>query len=976
MCPRASLGIDLNNDGTISADETFSTLSVAIPAKAAIGKVAAKLTLSDGTSLDFKVTLKDDIQTARTVSVASADSQQGSVSIEGSDALSVTGKDEVTMKAAPMGGYDFLNWTDAQGNVISTDNPYTYYGAAAASFRANFIVNKWGTPAEDRSEIGVVSDYGQYIKQLGMSQNGSSEQTIYSTDVCPQSLCQTSQVVKAPKGSQITLHWTSAGGLNYCNLSAYADWNCDGDFDDADELIATAGKKETNDNTELNDYTLKVLLPYDVPEGITHIRLRLDGAWAKGYDSKGAMPAKAQAMRMVYDIPVEVTSQASTPCTITVKSADLTKGTVDANGQPETFTYGTGNEIVLRSYPIAGYSVKWTDQYGRAVPKSWIDGNFLRFRAPESGTYTANFQKELPGELTIGNWTFQYEANDDDELTLTRATSGSGALDIPASYESHPIVGIASEALQGNTSLTSLSVPASIKQFAASGAIYTGNYSGKGVQNDAIKLGSALTTDDDWTITFNVENGGQSFNQWGSSLLATGTEALASIYDKGFQLYLAASGNIVLKLGSDEKKVFTLTQGKKAFSVSVAHNAQGDLSVSIDNGTDTDSYTEKSYALNTVEQLCTALPEGVNLNSLVVSHPDAAVNPLKGCTHLQKLTIDKENSAFSATDNVLYDKEGTSLLAYPAGRLSSVLSLPSKVKTISNEAFSQCRNLRYISSTNATPAVAMAKAFDGCHLYAQVSEANIETYRKAWGIPVLALVSGSNDLADATAQKLTSEDAVYLKSSGTDTPTASTLSQDIPVWISIEMPTNAYGSFYFPAAPTGMFVEGIDADEVSESKLILLRYENGTFTKASEIQSGIYLMSIPEEWSGKSLTLQFPQSEAEGKQLNGAVVNGSTKEANFTARIYTFNEDYTLLKLLNEKSTFSISPFTAMLTGDDHSAPTINIATLTGIHSPNASTSIQPVSIYDLNGRQISSSKLKSLQRGVYIINGNKVVVK
>lgn len=145
--------------------------------------------------------------------------------------------------------------------------------------------------------------------------------------------------------------------MNYCNLSAYADWNCDGDFDDANELVATAGKKGTSNNPELNDYTLKVLLPYDVPEGITHIRLRLDGAWAKGYDSNGAMPAKAQAMRMVYDVPVEVTSQASTPCTITVKSADLSKGTVDANGQPETFTYDTGNEIVLRSYPIAGYSV-------------------------------------------------------------------------------------------------------------------------------------------------------------------------------------------------------------------------------------------------------------------------------------------------------------------------------------------------------------------------------------------------------------------------------------------------------------------------------------------------------------------------------------------------------------------------------------------------------------------------------------------
>ena len=504
-------------------------------------------------------------------------------------------------------------------------------------------------------------------------------------------------------------------------------------------------------------------------------------------------------------------------------------------------------------------------------------------------------------------------------------------------------------------------MPSTIKQFAASGAIYAGSYTGKGTENDAIKLSTSLTANKAWSVSFNVENGGQTFNKWGSSLLATGTEALASIYDKGFQLYLAASGNIVLKLGSEEKKVFTLTQGKTSFSVNVVHNAAGDLSVSINNGSETDSYTEKSYELNDVEQFCTALPEGVNLNNLVASFTGVSVNPLKGCTNLQTISVNKENPYFSATDDVLYDAEGTTLLACPAGRLSSFLNLPSKVKAISNEAFSQCRNLRYISCTNATPAVAMAKAFDGCKLYAQVSESNIEAYRKAWGLPILALVSGSNDLADATALKLTSEDAVYLKSAGEEVPTASTLSQDIPVWLSIEM-------------PAGIFVEGIDADEVSESKLNLLRYENGTFTNASEIQNGIYLMSIPEEWSGKSLTLQFPHSEAEWKQLNGAVVNGSTKGANFTARIYVFNEDYTLLKLLDKESTISISPFTAMLTGDDSSAPTINIAALTGIHASNTSTSIQPVSIYDLNGRQISNSKLKSLQRGVYIINGKKVV--
>ena len=104
------------------------------------------------------------------------------------------------------------------------------------------------------------------------------------------------------------------------------------------------------------------------------------------------MPADATTQRMVYDIPVNVTRQASFPCTVTVESADAVKGTVDANGQPDTYTYGVGEEIVLRVYPAKGQKVKgWTDAYGRNVPASWRDGNFLRFRAPESGTYTVRF---------------------------------------------------------------------------------------------------------------------------------------------------------------------------------------------------------------------------------------------------------------------------------------------------------------------------------------------------------------------------------------------------------------------------------------------------------------------------------------------------------------------------------------------------------------------------------------------------------
>ena len=619
----ATLGIDFNNDGVISADETSEGLTTNVPADATCSKVKALLTLSDGSTLKFSVVLKDEITTPRTVSVKTANEAEGSVAIEGSNALSVTNTNKVTVKATPAAGYDFTKWTDAKGDVVSTDNPYTYYGKDAADFTANFIVNKWGSPTEDKRELSTVKNYGQYLNSLAISQNGGDEQTIYSATECPGQLFQTATVVKAAKGSQLILHWKSAGGMNYCNLSAYADWNNDGEFNADDELIATEGKKSSADNGQLNDYTLKVLLPYDVPEGITHIRLRFDGAWEDGYDSNGAMPAKNKTTRMVYDIPVNVIAYAETACTVTVKSSDKNKGTVDANGQTETFTYKVGEDVVLRCYPSANYKLDyWADQYGRKVPASWVDGNTIRFKASESGTYTAYFTTDITEELTFDNWKFQYEKSNDNIL-LTKAIQGSGKLTIPAKVNDCSIIGIKASALAQQKELTSVSIPASVYTLGSAENVSAYTYIGSGVQNDVVKLNETLKDGATWSIHIDVTTtNGASLNQWGSGLLSTGDNALAENYSKGFQFYQSADGSLIIKTGSDwEKKTFNCTKGHSTYHVDLVHTADNNITFYVNNGTDTETYKLDNHSLNDINQLCTAIPSGINLASITVISP-------------------------------------------------------------------------------------------------------------------------------------------------------------------------------------------------------------------------------------------------------------------------------------------------------------------------------------------------------------------
>lgn len=900
----ATLSIDFNNDGTFGENETVDGLTINVPTTAIATQVAARLTLSDGTAADFSILLKDNITTARTVTV-NCDNKQGSVAIEGSDALSVTNTEAVSLKATPAGGYDFKNWTDANGNVVSTVNPYIYGGADAATFTANFVSNKWSTPAENLKELGVIRDYNQYLKSLTFKQNNSDELNVYSTDECPSSLFHTTKMAAAAKGSEIILHWLGAGGMGYTNLSAYIDLNSDGDFDDEGELIKVEGEKEKQ-NPQLNDYTLKVLLPYDMPEGVTHIRLRLDGAWQKGYDAQtGAMPADNELMRMAYDVPVDILAQASAPCTVTVKADGSGHGTADANGQTATYTYKAGESIVLRATPADGYRVYWTDQYGRRIPQSWIDGNYLRFKAPENGTYTANFEVS---DLTFGSWKFDYQY-DDNGITLTKVLSGEGELTIPASYEGRPIVGIAPTALHGQTALTSLSLSENIKQLGGSGLVLK-DITGAKIENAPIALPDTLKNNKDWQVSFKVQNNGNTFNEWGSSLLATGNNALATHYYNGFQFYLKKDGNLVIKTNGDKETTLTATQNVSSFDLKISHTADGTLTFTVDNGTTTETHTEQSYQLNDITQFCTALPKGINIKDLAVYLPE---NPFKGCTHLANVSVSIDNATYKSIDNVLYTADGKTLLACPEGLTTHALKLPASVETIKAHAFSNTLNLRCIVANTAQPASASSHAFGGNTIYVQTAPANAAAYRKAWSLPVVFDVEATGSLSETDAALLTADDAVNLNATATQSGTAPTLATTQKVWLTTTLPADEKRPFCFPCTPSKLWVEGVGTADLSALKFFT--FNGKSFEEASAIAAGSYLVQVPEAWNNRTLTFEFDNTL--DKATTGSVPsfygNATTKTISVEAPYYTYDESANEFVAHNTGSALTLYPFMAAI---------------------------------------------------------------
>lgn len=91
---------------------------------------------------DFLIRIiPQEYEQERTITVASADETLGIVAITNpaTEGNSVTTKlKNVTVEATPAEGAAFMNWTNAAGDVVSTEATYTYTGEEDATLTANF----------------------------------------------------------------------------------------------------------------------------------------------------------------------------------------------------------------------------------------------------------------------------------------------------------------------------------------------------------------------------------------------------------------------------------------------------------------------------------------------------------------------------------------------------------------------------------------------------------------------------------------------------------------------------------------------------------------------------------------------------------------------------------------------------------------------------------------------------------------------
>jgi len=81
------------------------------------------------------------------------------------------------------------------------------------------------------------------------------------------------------------------------------------------------------------------------------------------------------------------------------------------------------------------------------------------------------------------------------------------------------------------------------------------------------------------------------------------------------------------------------------------------------------------------------------------------------CHNLQAITVDADNPAYSSLDGVLFNKDRTTLIQFPAGRIGSY-TIPDGVTRIENHAFIGCRGLTAVRIPNTVTSIGNEAFYD------------------------------------------------------------------------------------------------------------------------------------------------------------------------------------------------------------------------------------------------------------------------
>ncbi|MDO4565294.1 MAG: leucine-rich repeat protein, partial [Clostridia bacterium] len=290
----------------------------------------------------------------------------------------------------------------------------------------------------------------------------------------------------------------------------------------------------------------------------------------------------------------------------------------------------------------------------------------------------------LPAGLAIAETEGDYEYTvENGEATITRYTGAGGDITIPSTLGGYPVTSIGDEAFWGCRSLTSVTI--------GNGVTSIGDYAFYHCTSLAsVTIGNGVTSIGEWAFTFC------------SSLTSVEVESNNPSYMDIDGVLFNKNGTTLIKYPEGKTaSSYTIPAGVTSIGDSAFDQCDSLTSVVIP-----DSVISIGYA---AFQSCDSLtsvtiPNSVtsiggwafNLcDSLTSIEIPASVtfigeSPLSQCDRLTSIEVAENNPNYKDVNGVLFDKAGSVLIQYPAGKPETEYTVPNGVVSIGTWAFFGC----------------------------------------------------------------------------------------------------------------------------------------------------------------------------------------------------------------------------------------------------------------------------------------------